>query len=256
LARGFTLIELLVVIAIIALLASLLLPAMGKARRRAQATTCLNNMHQMSMANAMYVLDNNDSLAFPNWDQGNPVGPGWLYGMNNKLPNPTSAEYVGNPSAAWSTGLWFKYMPNPNSYLCPVDIQSPTYTATAGGRLNKLSSYVMNGAVCGYPNGTVYQSCKSTDAWTTMCYLLWEPDENVLGPGNPGAFEYNDAANYPNASEGIGVIHTKRGGEILALDGHVQFISTIDFIAQSTGPGAGPGGKSLLWWSPFSNNGK
>jgi hypothetical protein len=215
-------------------------------------------MHQMSMASAMYVLDNTDYLAFPDWDyQGKVVGPGWLYGMDNTLPDPTSAAYAGNPSAAWSTGLWFKYMPNPGSYLCPVDIQSPTYTTpyANGGRHNKLSSYVMNGAVCGYPTSAVYQSCKATEAWTTLCYLLWEPDENVLGPGNPGAFEYNDGANYPNASEGIGVIHTKMGGEILALDGHVQFISTIDFTAQSTGPGAGPNGKSLLWWSPFSANG-
>jgi prepilin-type N-terminal cleavage/methylation domain-containing protein/prepilin-type processing-associated H-X9-DG protein len=273
--EAFTLIELLVVIAIIAILAAMLLPALARAKDQAQKTTCTNNQKQLAAAFHMYGTDNKDVMAWPNWDNGQDeeLPGGWLYtlpniGWGDAIPDPFKLPEGYGKQSAWKTGLWFNYMPNPNAYLCPVDIQSETYakeptsdTAGPGGRQDKLSSYVMDGVVCNFsdPSGEVGTTFKITDAWTSMCYLLWEPDENTLGPYNPGCFEFNDGANFPDAppagGEGIGPLHGKNGGNILALDGHVDYMTTNVFSRTASQLGSGPGGKGLLWWSPALEDG-
>jgi prepilin-type processing-associated H-X9-DG protein len=80
---------------------------------------------------------------------------------------------------------------------------------------------------------------------------MWEPNENTLGPGNPGAFEYNDSSNFPEVSNGetIGAQHNG-AGNALAIDGHVDVLSKIIFNGASKQKGAGPQGRGLLWWAP------
>jgi type II secretory pathway pseudopilin PulG len=247
---GFTLIELVFVILTCALLVCLVAPAWARSGDGSKRAVCFNNLRQLGMAMIMYGNDNRDYLAPPNWDGGMAGSPaGWLYLVSSRIPDPFVAPWLNNGDSAWRTGLWWKYMPNAKVFLCPVDIQSPTYTQNQ--RNNELSSYVMNGAVCGFQSGGVNRTCKISDAWSPDCYMLWVPDENALGPGNPGAFEFNDGSNYPTTSEGgVAQLHTVAGGDILTVGGAVQFVSLQRFAKESNSSS-----NSLAWWSPFSSTG-
>src|SRR5438045_9729490 len=75
---AFTLIELLVTIAVIAILASLLLPALAAARKRAQRAQCQSNLHQISVTTFMYCQDNNDSLPYAWYDDNDAADNNFL----------------------------------------------------------------------------------------------------------------------------------------------------------------------------------
>jgi prepilin-type N-terminal cleavage/methylation domain-containing protein/prepilin-type processing-associated H-X9-DG protein len=142
--RGFTLIELIIVIAIIAILSSILLPALSRAKAKAQGISCLNNTKQLTIAWVLYADEHNGVLAYNlGWSTNGSMDLNWA---NNVLDwNSTNPDNT-NSAKLVDTGLGPYASKEANIYRCPSDrvLSDPQKSA---GWSSRVRSYSMNAMV-------------------------------------------------------------------------------------------------------------
>ena len=228
---GFSLVELLTVIGVIGVLVAMLLPAMARARAEALRVRCMSNLRQLLQAQMMYVSESRSHLTYPNWGhdrKSEDVWPtGWLYaqGRVSEPPRPDDVK----------AGALYRYLNTTAVFHCPS--HQPEEESFKG--TNRLTSYIMNGAVCGY--GAVGHrgatpvvwapSRKITDWRQPSEQILWWEAEEV---GNDAA-SWNDGSSYPR--ENVLARRHGRGASVAFFDGHVGWMDRLDYLSELQRPG-------------------
>ena len=186
---GFTLIELLVVIAIIAILASLLLPALGKAKRQALRGQCLSNQRQLALTWLMYAGDHDERLVL-NGEAvagGGESSPFWVYGAGHpNLPAFTNDTYLLDSRYA----AFAPYLTGPGVYQCPADdgkLHVLGGSALSGGRgVRRNRSYSMNGYLGPTPG------MESASEYLTPGYRGFHKTSEIVAPAPADTFVFQD----------------------------------------------------------------
>lgn len=224
-STGFTLIELLVVIAIIAILAGMLMPALGKAREQGYRTSCLNNLKQILLGTHLYINDSNDYLPYTSWSSGTFNIPNWCY----------MRVATNKPDHTVERGLLWPYHNARKLYFCPLD---RTNTPLFKVREMKVSSYMINGAVSKYSTGprgdwTTYKMSQ----FSATAMLYWEADEKQ--PSN-----YDNVASRPD--EGVTMRHNT--GTVMGnFAGHTEYMKFRQYY-QEAGIGGFRGVRPGRFW--------
>ena len=167
---GFTLLELLVVISIIALLATMLLPAVGAVRSAARGTHCMSNLRQINIGLTAYASDNSGFFSTTCFTRG-----GETYSAH--------VQYYRN----WFARFDIDYLNTPNIFTCPARLRSesnafliyPNYPSTAG-KIDYVVDYTMQENVAANGGGGAVEDPTTRADTTTLAHLVAIDDPNAV----------------------------------------------------------------------------
>jgi len=251
---AFTLIELLVVIAIIAILASLLAPALSGAKAKAQGIKCMNNTKQLVVAWTLFALDNEETIVPNTFDSNSWITNAWILSADLKTVTPimTSLGVI-------SQGKLWKYNTSYEIYTCPAD---PPWPPLAAKKVKRNRSVSIQGRMGG--------PTQLFDDLTSGKYShrSWLKLTDVKNPGPANAMVFVDESEYviddgyfivdafsPNVEwQNYPSSRHNGGGDMSFADGHAEvhrwispetrnFKNTQGFVKALT-----PEGRRDLYW--------
>jgi prepilin-type N-terminal cleavage/methylation domain-containing protein/prepilin-type processing-associated H-X9-DG protein len=257
--RGFTLIELLVVIAIIAILAAMILPALGRAKLKTQGVSCMNNTKQLMLAWQMYMHDNNDRIV-PAYHGGNAqggnfdpaIGPGWVEGWLDWTASTDNTNLNFLINEKWAR-LGNYVAKSKNVFKCPADNYASGTQRARGwpSRCRSLSGNIGigEGNAEGGPWDTIYKHIKKASEFIyagpseTWVFLDEHPDSiNDAGFFNPRGGSWVDIpATYHGGAcgfafaDGHAEIHKWKGSMTRPRASQVKFTDGSDISAMLGG---------------------
>ena len=255
---GFTLVELLVVVAIVAILASMLLPALGRAKAKARSIQCLSNLNQLSLAVRMYAGDHSGAFPynFGSADTRKSIGDGtYLNWANNVMSWELDSD---NTNRVWATTRGISpYLGNSvGIYRCPSDNALSAIQRSAGWR-NRIRSYSMNAMM-----GDAGKFSQAGGNINNPSYRQFHRDTEIPNPANFFVFvdEHPDSINdgyFLNkfySREWFDLPASNHGGVgvLTFADGHGE---TRKWAFESTKPPSEPDGASLPIQIPRSELG-